>query len=294
MEIITVSAIKEVASAFSSLGLTIGTLTAISAFIWICKRSGSGYAVLTKIWLKYAGRKSIQDPIIQRYLDDQESVHCFQFITSVHPWTLKNVHALIDWCNQNNIAIRDVRACGDNFDLTKPGLHLSKLFYQAWGSTALAFAIVSLIATTAAGLATITNSALMTANTSGHLFLLSTEQARVIFPSKVGRIHSSDCKTNYSELADRTRFDVQEISALCSSFADKKAAQSIRDSVASQRSLFGPVFALLAVWVVWFGRQARQASAAIRLAHKLAASDSPEIALREGRLLSWGQGKPNN
>lgn len=294
MDITTFSSeVREVASTFSSLGLTVGTFTTAALFLWICRRAGSGHAILTRIWLKFAGKQSAQDPIIQRYLNDQENVHCFQFVTSVHPRTLQNVHAMIDWCDRNNISIRDVRACGDNFNLRSPGLHLSKRFYRIWGFITFLFAIMLFMAATFAGLATFTSSALMTAKTSGHLFLLSPEQARILSPSKTGRLHISDCKSDYSELAERTGFDIKEVSALCKSFTDDTTAKDIGDSVTDQRRLFGPCLMLLTVWVGWFGREARHASAAIRLAHQLASSDSPTIALREGRLLSWGQKKLN-
>lgn len=239
MEISTLSgAVRDVVSTLSVLGLSVGATMTAALLVWVCVRTRSAHPILARLWLQIRGKREIRDAEIQEFMEAQDKLTWFQFMTAIRPRTLKDAKALIVWCHLKNVSPAEVRACGWLFDLEIPGLLGGKAPGRRWLLVG-APAFVALFIGALAAVAVIPGSTLMQTKESHQWFWLSATQARALPGDGGGQLQRDDCAGEPVRLAKSTGFSEHEVNALCGFFNRGDAQQRVERDVKTQRVVFG-------------------------------------------------------
>lgn len=283
MDISTVSSIvREFVATISTLGVSVGAVATTLLLLLVSWRSGSSHLLMNRLWMVIQGKRKIDDEVIRKYMDDQDKVHWFQFMEGVYPRTLKNTHELIRWCEGNNIALRDIRACGSNFDAQKPGLHLSKRAYFGLSIFTFLVAVPLLAGGGVFALITLPNSALMHSKESELVFWLRSDQAQAIFADGKAALQVDQCAVEKSTLSRKTGFTPNEVDSLCKFFVKPERQQKIDENITTQREFFG----FFALALIFFGfsflREAKRDAAAFHLSRILVRQAPEKMQVESG------------
>ncbi|RZI59362.1 MAG: hypothetical protein EOP37_12100 [Rubrivivax sp.] len=278
-------ALKDLFSALSGFGLTAGGTAIVAVCALLYSRTSSAHPVLALLWMRFFGKLTIDDAKVQKYVDELNSLSRFTFFTRIRSQTLRDAHGVLDWCQQWNVAPSLVRACGDNFDLTLPGLRNGK-GPKGW-SLVFLFLIFTLMTTAGIGSAAlmVPDAALVTFNDSGNSLWLS-ETSALRFPVRgKKRLEQHDCKEPGGELSQRTGFAEGEVEILCSFFSgkDKSPAEYVERNVQQNRTALGVVGAMSLVFafVIW-GEVRRNVAASQLEKHLLRHAERVKGPLTEG------------
>jgi Family of unknown function (DUF6216) len=250
MEISTLSgSARDVVSALSVLGLSVGAIVTSTLLVWVSVRTRSAHPVLARLWLHIRGKREIRDAEIQGLMEELDKLTWFHFMTAIRPRTLKDVKALIAWCSSNNVSLNEVRACGWLFDLDNPGLLKGKAPGRGWLILGVP-AFAALFAGVLAAIAVAPSSALMQGKDSGRWFWMSAEQAKPLPAGGRSPLQRGDCSADHALLSRNTGFSEHEVTALCDAFNRGDSQKDVARNVEMQRVFFG----WIALSSLWFGR----------------------------------------
>lgn len=158
----------------------------------------------------------------------------FRFTTGVQARTISQAHRLINWVNSHDENIDAVKGCGEYFDVELPGLKgvedLPGKPKQAFIS--LVFILFFLIASLSA-FGAIQNSAILRTKDTGITFLLSPENAVLLWSNT--SFGDAQCKADRSKIEKSTGLKGFEVDAICKLFASEIASDYVRDNVRFQR-----------------------------------------------------------
>ena len=263
--------LKDLFSALSGLGLTAGGMLIVGVCALLYSRTSSVHPVLALLWTRVFGKLTIDDAKVQQHVDELNSLSRFTFFTRIRSQTLRDAHGVLDWCQQWNVAPALVHACGDNFDLTLPGLRNGKA-PKGWALVFL-FAFATVVTTVGIGSAAsmVPDAALVTFNESGNSLWLS-ETSALRFPARGRkRLELRDCQEPLGDLSHRTGFSEGEAEMLCGFFSGKDGtpADYVERNTRQNRFAFAAlsVFSFVLALIIW--AELRRGVAARRLADHL-------------------------
>lgn len=270
---------KDTISTLTAFGFTASVVGSCLLVLFICFRARSAHPILAKVWLKLMSGKQVDDPKIQHFLDNEEKVYWFQFMTAVYPETVKKTHALIDWCTHNDVPIRRVRECGSNFDVSKPGLRARKGVYTVVGLLAAACTVVLSLTGFASGLASFKDLPLMQGKRSETYFWLSPKEATTLFGNRQQALNKERCSAVLP--AASLPFTAEETVEICGFFDSKTKQDELAATVLEQKFYLAFLSFIFVVSAFVTYREFRQDWAAHELLDQLERqSGKPRVSMK--------------
>lgn len=259
---------KDTISTLTAFGFTASVLGSCLLILFICFRARSAHPLLAKVWLKLMSGKQVDDPKIQQFLDNEEKVYWFQFMTAVYPETVKKTHALIDWCTQHDVPIRRIRECGGNFDISNPGIRGSKNAYAVVGLLMAALTVAVTLTGFASGIASFKDLPLMKGKRSETYFWLSPKDATPISGNRQETLNKERCSAALPGAS--LPFTEEETAQICAFFDSKEKQDELAATVPEQKFYLAFLCFILVVIAYLSYRESRQELAAHNLLVQLA------------------------
>lgn len=263
---------------FSNVSGVLGVIAQLliaCAFVLLWVRTQSRHVLLYRLWRLLHGSQPIHNPEINAFIEDQNSLMSFRFLTGVQVKTLESARTLIQWAKLNDVEMQDIATCRDYFDSDLRRVRENKLPPRWQQNLKEGLTILALLATVGLAVGISVNDALLQFKATGHWLFLSTEKANVIWPLNAEVLKKSDCSEKSADTVRRTSFSESEASVLCSILMSSEASDYVEKIVKTQRLSFvlGVVFFAFLAWT--FFQQAMQCVTAKQL-HKR--NLSPDIA----------------
>ena len=252
-----------------ALGLTSGGALAVLMAVVLYLRTATTFPLLSTLWARFYGKLAAADPTVQAHADELNNLSRFVFLNRLRVSTLKDVHALLAWCRDKNIATAEVKACGSYFDLEAPGLRDGKPPGRRWTILLYLLAVFFGFSAMTSTALSIPDSALMQFRTSQRWFWLSATNASYLMPEGHDRLTADECSKTSQALEQRTGFNTVEVQSLCAFFSKPTTTAYVERNVSLQRDGFGFLAALtlFGASVIW--RDLNRAMAARRLSEKI-------------------------
>lgn len=222
----------------------VGFLAIFIASIYVWRRSGSTYSLMMRLWHALHGKHQCKDPDIGAFLEEQEALFQFRFITGVRARTKHKAKQLIEWTRANNESMSHVAACGAYFDIEKVRLtenppkngHLAGRFVLCVILAAICLILIVGI---------VQGRAITQVKKTGTLFLAAEADAIPLWGQ--GRIAREECEAN---VLTNSGFSPEDGKVVCSLFKSGGMGAFLRETVLAQR-LLGLVLLAEFSWFLW-------------------------------------------
>lgn len=92
---------------------------------WSTARVRSLHMLLELVWRVLFGRRHAESSRMRAFYQQRAALMHFRWVSNIPVRTLREARSLVAWCQTNDEEVADVRACGDYFDRSKPGLRVA-------------------------------------------------------------------------------------------------------------------------------------------------------------------------
>ncbi|ALN64395.1 hypothetical protein GLA29479_3542 [Lysobacter antibioticus] len=252
--------LKSISSLFGDISFWVALLFA-TATIYVCFRSGSSHLMIYRLWRWFTDKQEISDPKVRAFMNEQNSLMSFRFVTGLPASSMTQAHRLIRSINVLGLDVADVRKAHDVIDIGDGNVAIRKIPSKAWQiSMAIATGLL-LLATTMAACGVFYNRAILQFKETHTWFLLNEEFARAPFDGSRS-ISLEDCQPTPTPELDHG-FNVKELKTLCDGWRDPKTKTFIDRTVSEQRWSFGCLFLTLLL-LVWHPYHSLRSGAAVQ------------------------------
>jgi Family of unknown function (DUF6216) len=224
-------------SAIPSVLGVVAPLLTVALFGWAIWRTGSRHALLFRLWKLVHGNKEVDDPEIQAFINEQNSLMSFRFFSGVNVKTLENARHLIRWTKQHDVEMRTVSWCGEYFDPDLRQVLIKKLPSAGLQKAQVVLIAMAVVFTFLTAVGACMDRAILKFKESDRLFLMSSDRADPLWPLKAESFQLSNCSSTDKASATRTTFTEKEIQILCAAF-NKDAPGFLNATVKEQRISF--------------------------------------------------------
>ena len=237
--------VKGLASLGTALGISSVLLGSILVAWLVWRRTRSTHSLMTRLWARFDRNSKNTDQAIATFLSGQTNLMQFRFTTGVPARTLAQAHKLINWTSAHNENIDAVKACGEYFDIERPGLKEPSKLPGIWTLGPLfTIFITFFVAASLVAVGAIQSSAILRTKDSGLTFLLSKDNAVMLW-SDVS-FGTKQCKEDRAAITLATEFKGFEVDAICDLIVDGRASEYVRTNVQLQRVMLPFISGFLA------------------------------------------------
>lgn len=256
------------ASLFAPLGL-ISSVIIVGGLFWIVFRTRSTHIFLFRMWRLASGSVEVKDPQIQEYLEKQNSLMSFRFVSGLLSKRIDDAHEMIAFGKEvGDETLEEFRNAGDYFNPSTKQVDLTAIpnglrqamnwFFGLVGVLMFYLALNALIFQTPA---------FVQLRSTGTYFMLSSNSADAMsFFTK--DVRTIDCARDRELPTDRG-FTPTEMKAICGILADSQLDTYLKSTLAEQARLFLVVLIAGAVLATSRIRAQLEIHSAKKLAAKL-------------------------
>lgn len=224
-------------SLFAPLGL-MSSLVLIVALGWIVARTQSTHVVLFRVWRLASGGVEVKDPAIQNFLDQQNSLMSFRFVSGLKSKRLGDARDMIAFGKDfGDETLEDFRKAGRYFDPGTKQVNVSAIPSWPWQWKNFLLMIAGFLVVYASINALLFEApAFVRMRSTGTHFLLSLDSARSLTPFSED-IRPSDCVAGKPIPLDRG-FTMAEVRSLCGILENERLETFLKPTLEDQRHLF--------------------------------------------------------
>lgn len=258
--------LKPISSLLGDISLWAAVLFVLATG-YVCFRSGSSHLMIYRLWRWFTDKQEISDPKIRAFMNEQNSLMSFRFVTGLPASNMPQAHRLIRSINVLGLDVADVRKAHDLIEIGDGNVAIRKIPSKAWHASMAVATGLLLLATTIAACGVFYNRAILQFRETGTWFLLNEEFARTM-SDESRSMSPQDCKPAPDPKL-KHGFNAQELKTLCEGWKDPKTKTFIERTLSEQRWGFGCLFLtlLLLAWHPY--RSLRSADAVQRLKRQL-------------------------
>lgn len=255
-------------SLFAPLGL-MSSIVLLLALGWIVARTQSTHVVLFRVWRMANGGVDVKDPLIQDFLDQQNSLMSFRFVSGLKSKSLQDARDMIAFGRDfGDETLEDFRKAGRYFDPGTKRVDLKAIPSWPWQwKNFLLMTVGFLVAYASVNALLFEAPAFVRMKSTGTNFLLSVDSARSLslFSEE---IRPNDC-TPGKPIPLNRGFTLAEVMTICGILEDDRLETFLEPTMEDQRHLFWVMIVAGAmVTIVSLGAQ-REIYSAKRLAERL-------------------------
>jgi len=244
-------------------------LAFIGTALWVWARTRSTHVLVYRLWRWFTDRQEVTNGRIKEFLDDQNSLMSFRFMSGLHAQTTTHAQTLIRTIDSHALDVSDIRLAGAYISVEPTGFRVAKLPKPVWQTAKRALMTVLLSAAILAFLGTAVDTALLRFKSSGTWFALTADSARRLEFSALP-LRREDCKAAQSE---KTGFSALERQQICEAWRAPTTNAFLTETVSTQRLSFLLLAGLL-LFLAWHPFSSlRRSLAAGRVAAQLAKRD---------------------
>ena len=245
-------------------------------------RLKSTHIIREKIWSSFVGDKDFNDEKLHIFSNEQLDLSRFRVIYGVSAGSISDLHRLLGWMSTHGLTPIDVKRAREWIDPSKdePLETPKRKFAFAW--LAVFVALIVCLAGTSPAIAS--NQALLKMRVSETWYLSDGRSAHSIR----GRWHMDHetCVKGLVPDTSVTHLTNVETKLLCDAMGNGQLETFVKDTVQSQRRLFGLIGLTIVFFAIGVFRKLDSAGHAKRLANKL--STEPFEILPEASELQEG------
>lgn len=224
-------------SLFAPLGL-ISSLIVAGGLFWIIFRTRSTHIFLFRIWRLASGGVEVKDPQIQEYLEKQNSLMSFRFVSGLLSKRISDAHDVIAFGKEvGDETLEEFRNAGRYFNPSTKQVDLKAIPKPRWqvGNWILA-GLGLLMFYLALNALVFQTPAFIQLRSTGTYFMLSSSSAEAMsFFTK--DVRAIDCAPDRVLPTDRG-FTPAEMKTICSILTDKQLETYLKPTLAGQGRLF--------------------------------------------------------
>lgn len=225
-------------TALSTISNALGTLAPgglVLLFLWVIWRTESRHALIHRLWQLVHGNQEIADPEIKAFINEQNSLMSFRFITGVPVSNLEQARQLIRWTELRKVEMFALRMAGRYFDPDKRQIRVddlpSTLAQRVWLASFVLLVPVIFLSASLAFL----DMAFVKVKATDRWLTISENEARPVWPPFSEPLQKTDCSTNADEQPNRSKFTDEEVRVLCGVLKNNGSASYARELVKKQR-----------------------------------------------------------
>lgn len=252
----------------ASLGL-ISSLIIAGGLFWIVFRTRSTHIFLFRIWRLASGGVEVKDPQIQEYLEKQNSLMSFRFVSGLMSKRIDDAYDLIAFGKDvGDETLEDFRNAGRYFNPSTKQVDLTKIPTPLWqAGNWIAGCLGILMFYLALNALIFQAPAFVELRSTGTNFMLSSTSAEAM-PLFIEDVRLIDCAPDRVLPTDRG-FTPAEMKAICGILADKELETYLKPTLVEQGRLFLVILVAGAVLAVSRMRAQLEVLSAQKLADKL-------------------------
>ncbi len=273
-----------IGSLFNNLSPWLESATILFLLIWMYRRSGSFYPLISLMWRKSAGKEEVKNRYIKECLACKRDLHEFRTFTSLRVRSVKHAEAVIKWCKQKDISDEEIKACKNLFDLEKLSVRTERLPSKGkqCGLIIFLFGVLPALLYLSALMA-LDNKVILQFNNHGKYVLLSEFDALPVFSpisnSFINPLSETFKKDQCDKASDEKLgiFTIGETKIICDEFKTSDFKEKIEKNLKLERFIFG-WFCLMFCGCVWImGAYYGKVKACERLLGKLSSVNDAVI-----------------
>ena len=259
--------LDSLSSLFAPLGL-ISSLILAGALFWIVFRTRSTHIFLFRIWRLASGGVEVKDQQIQAYLEKQNSLMSFRFVSGLLSKRIEDAHDMIAFGKElGDETLEDFRNAGKYFDPVTRRVDRTVIPGWFWQGRNILFAVVGIAMFYVALNAIIFQApAFVQLRSTGTFFMLSPVSAKA--SPFLNDVRAVDCRPERILPTDRG-FTLKEMKIVCDILTDARLESFLKPVLKEQGRLF-LVILIAGAFVAVNGIRAQlEIGAAKKLATKL-------------------------
>lgn len=229
--------LDDLGSLFAPLGL-ISSLIIAGGLFWIVFRTRSTHIFLFRIWRLASGGVEVKDPQIQEYLEKQNSLMSFRFVSGLLSKRIDDAHDLIAFGKEvGDETLEEFRNAGRYFNPSTKQVDLTKIPKPPWQAGNWILGSLGLLMFYLALNALIFQApAFVQLRSTGTYFMLSSSNAEAM-PFFIQDVRAIDCAPDRVLPTDRG-FTPAEMKTICGILTDKQLKTYLKPTLAEQGRLF--------------------------------------------------------
>jgi hypothetical protein len=243
-------------------------LALLLAFL-IRYRTNSTHTIFRWLWRRIAGKAKGNDAAFNEFMDAQDNLMQFVFISG-KTRTVAQMHSLINWARSHNEDIRDIHACGQNFDRELPGLKApdKRPTSRALGWLKMRLLGVSILLIINTLFATVPGAVVVVKDTKKWL-IVGTKSTRSVVNPGAERLIPDQCSQPMERKIKSSGFTARDVTVICELYANPESTKFVKQTIWEQRLFFGIfVLVFLCFFRAMYGKLV-QGSAAVEMAIRL-------------------------
>lgn len=252
---------------FGSASAIVAILTLLAVLL-VIKRTRSIHVIAYRMWRWIHGNDPIADSSVRAFVDEQNSLMVFRFVSGLQVPTLSRVHEIIEKIKQQGIDVSDLRLAGARLKISGSDLRITSTPSKSALGISFALSVVIGVTGALATFGVFYDSALLHFKDHGPSFMMDQVEARVLGSDM--SLWRSDCASK--DISRREGFSKQQSEAICNTWLANP--EFVPRTVSKQRFAF---FALagLCIFLLQHPLGAMTSGmAALRLKKKLSKPDS--------------------
>ena len=224
-------------SLFAPLGL-ISSLILAGGLFWIVFRTRSTHIFLFRIWRLASGGVEVKDSQIQEYLEKQNSLMSFRFVSGLLSKRIDDAHNMIAFGKEmGDETLEGFRNAGRYFDPSTKQVDLTTIPKPLWQAGNWILGCLGLLMFYLALNALIFQTpAFVQLRSTGTYFMLSSSSAEAM-PFFIEDVRAVDCAPDRVLPTDRG-FTPAEMKAICGILTDEQLDTYLKPALAEQGRLF--------------------------------------------------------
>lgn len=235
-------------------------LLLVGAFSLAVYRAGSAFPILASLWQLTAGKRTIGDNTIARYVQAQHDLASFKFFSHIQTASVAEAARLIAWTERHRIPMRKVKACGRHFNIDQLSIDAASLPSRAW-RIRWGVLIAATLTCATASLSTVMfmKNTYASFKDDGQRFVLTSEGIRTldgrfqIWNRSTGLLDETSCKSVAPQTAPADlSLTPRQTQILCEALGSAELTRLQKEGLRSQQFAMA-LLAALFYWGMWLG-----------------------------------------